>query len=141
MTLGPSVVGYVSLVPEMRCYYHRDVDAVATCRSCCRGLCDACTAEVNKASACRGRCEADVAAVHDLLARSDKAFVTAGRQLRIGAFLCVLFAALFVVLSRRVPYSITTWLLLPAAFVLLLGAVLLVLTARRYDAQQPSSAR
>jgi hypothetical protein len=124
----------------MRCYYHRDVEAIATCRSCCRGLCDACTAEVNKASACRGRCEADVAGMHALLARSDSAFTTAGRQLRIAAFICVLFAALFVLLSRRVPYSMATWLLLPAALVLLVGAALLVLNARRYDAQPKSPA-
>jgi hypothetical protein len=32
-----------------------------------------------------------------------------------------------------------TWLLLPAAFVLLLGAALLVLNARRYDSRPPSS--
>ena len=123
----------------MRCYYHRDVDAIATCRNCCRGLCDACAAEVEKLSACRGRCEADVAAVHALLARSDSAFTTAGRQLRIASLICVLFAALFVILSRRVPFSMAAWLLLPAAFVLLLGAALLVLNARRYDTHQPSA--
>jgi hypothetical protein len=125
----------------MRCYYHRDVEAIATCRNCCRGLCDACTADVSKLSACRGRCEADVAAVRALLARSDSAFATAGRQLRIAALLCVLFAALFVFLSRRPPYSMATWLLLPGAFVLLVGAALLVLNARRYDAREPSSAK
>lgn len=124
----------------MRCYYHRDVDAIATCRSCCRGLCDACAAEVGKLSACRERCEADVAAMQALLARSDRAFVTAGRQLRIAALICVLFAGLFVVLSRRMPFAMALWLLLPAAFVLLIGAVLLVLNARRYDTQIPRSA-
>jgi hypothetical protein len=123
----------------MRCFYHRDVDAIATCRNCCRGLCDACAVEVNKMSACRGRCEGDVAAVQKLLARSDRAFTTAARQLRIAALICVLFAALFVVLSRRMPYAAATWLLLPAALVLLIGAALLVLNARRYDAQQSST--
>ncbi len=123
----------------MRCYYHRDVDAVATCRNCCRGLCEGCTADVNKMSACRGRCEGDVAAVQTLLARSDRAFATAGWQLRIAAFICLLFAALFVVLARRMPYSITTWLLLPAALVLLIGAALLVITSRRYDSRKPST--
>mgnify|MGYP003575994090 FL=1 len=122
----------------MRCYYHRDVDAVATCRNCCRGLCEGCTAEVNKMSACRGRCEADVAAVQTLLARSDRAFTTAARQMRIAAFICLLFAALFVFLAQRMPYPVITWLLLPAAFVLLLGAALLVITSKRYD-HRPSS--
>jgi hypothetical protein len=125
----------------MRCYYHHDIEAIATCRNCCRGLCDACIAEVNKISACRGRCEADVAAMHALLARSDSAFTTAARQMRIAALICVLFAALFVLLSRRMPYSMATWLLLPAALVLLVGAALLVLNARRYDVHQPSAAK
>ena len=123
----------------MRCYYHRDVEAVATCRNCCRGLCDACAAEVHKMTACRGRCEGDVAAVQTLLARSDQAFTTAARQLRVAALICVLFAALFVILSRRMPFAMATWLLLPAAFVLLIGAALLVLNARRYDARHKPS--
>lgn len=89
-------------------------------------------------SACRARCEADVAAVQTLLARSDRAFTTAARQLRIAAFLCVLFAALFVLLAQRMPYAAAIWLLLPAALVLLIGAVLLVLNAKRYDHRQPS---
>lgn len=122
----------------MRCYYHRDVEAIATCRNCCRGLCDACAAEVSKLSACRDRCEAEVAATHALIARSDRAFATAGRQLRIAALICVLFAALFVLLSRRMPFAMATWLLLPASLVLLIGATLLVLNARRYDTQQTS---
>lgn len=125
----------------MRCYYHRDVEAVATCRNCCRGLCDACAAEVDKLSACRGRCEAEVAAVRTLLARSDSAFITAGRQLRIAALICLLFATLFVVLSRQMPFAMATWLLLPAAFVLLIAAALLVFNARRYDAQRPPSTK
>jgi hypothetical protein len=125
----------------MRCYYHRDVEAIATCRNCCRGLCDGCAADVNKMSACRGRCEADVAAVQTLLHRSDRAFTTAARQLRIAAFICILFAALFVVLSRQMPYAAATWLLLPAALVLLIGAALLVLNAKRYDTRQQPSGR
>ena len=125
----------------MRCYYHRDADAIAVCRHCGRGVCEACVAEVNKVSACRDRCEGDVTALQIMVARSDSAFGTAARQLRIASLICVLFAGLFVVLSRQVPYAMATWLLLPAAFVLLIGAVLLVFTARRYDARSPSPDR
>ncbi len=125
----------------MRCYYHRDADAIAVCRHCGRGVCDACVAEVNKVSACRNRCEGDVTALQIMVARSDSAFGTAARQLRIASFICILFAGLFVVLSRQMPYAMATRLLLPAAFVLLLGAVLLVFTARRYDARSPSTGR
>jgi hypothetical protein len=125
----------------MRCYYHRDTEAIAICRSCCRGLCDGCAVEIDKVSACRGRCETDVASMRSLLIRSDTAFATGGRQLRIAALLCVLFAGLFVLLSRRPPYSAATWLLLPAALVLLIGATLLVVNARRYDAKPTTSVK
>lgn len=123
----------------MRCYYHREADAIALCRHCGRAVCDACVADVNKVSACRNRCENDVAALQTMLARSDSAFGTAARQLRVAAFICVLFAGLFVVLSRQMPFAMAMWLLIPAALVLLIGAVLLVFTARRYDARTPST--
>jgi hypothetical protein len=79
--------------------------------------------------------------MRSMLMRGDVAYTNSARLLRIGALLCVLFAALFVALTRRMPYAMATALLLPAAFVLLLIAVLLVFTARRYDARdsQPSN--
>ena len=77
--------------------------------------------------------------MHALIARSDTALVTAGRQLRIAALVCVLFAGLFVLLSRNARFAFATWLLLPAAFVLLIGAALLVLTSRRYAVPHASA--
>src|SRR5262249_49667793 len=44
----------------MRCFNHLDQEAVGLCKSCGRGLCPNCAAEVEKALACRGRCESDV---------------------------------------------------------------------------------
>jgi|SRR5918999_1098123 hypothetical protein len=131
----------LTLPPIVRCYYHREIEAIAICRSCCRGLCDACAVAIDKVSACRDRCEGDVAALHAILRRSDSAVATGARQLRIAALICILFAGLFVILSRRPPYSMATWLLLPAAFVLLIGATLLVVNARRYEKQTTSMKR
>ncbi len=44
----------------MRCFYHRDLDAVGTCKSCQRGLCHECAVDLDKGLACRGHCEEDV---------------------------------------------------------------------------------
>lgn len=44
----------------MKCYYHRDRDAIGTCKSCGRGLCDECHVALDKGLACRERCEQDV---------------------------------------------------------------------------------
>jgi len=45
----------------MKCFYHRDCDAIALCYWCNRGLCPVCAAEVGDRLACRGRCESAVA--------------------------------------------------------------------------------
>lgn len=41
----------------MNCYYHPEVPAVGVCKSCGRGICTACAAEVEHGIACRERCE------------------------------------------------------------------------------------
>jgi hypothetical protein len=46
---------------RVKCFYHQDLDAIALCSWCNRGLCPACAAEVGDRLACRGRCETAVA--------------------------------------------------------------------------------
>lgn len=41
----------------MKCYYHRDADAVGVCKSCQRGVCGDCATEVQDGIACLNRCE------------------------------------------------------------------------------------
>jgi hypothetical protein len=51
----------------MKCYRHRDQDAVGLCKACGRGLCPACAAEVGKGLACRRSCEQEVADMNALI--------------------------------------------------------------------------
>jgi hypothetical protein len=44
----------------MNCFYHPTVAAVGTCKSCCKGLCPGCAADVGKGLACKSSCEDDV---------------------------------------------------------------------------------
>src|SRR5690348_13649686 len=53
----------------MKCFTHRDSDAIAICRSCGRALCVACIAEVGRSCACKGRCESDVERFNEMLSR------------------------------------------------------------------------
>lgn len=53
----------------MRCFYHGDLEAVAVCKSCGRGVCHDCTSEVGTGTACRNRCETDVEALNDMIER------------------------------------------------------------------------
>jgi hypothetical protein len=54
----------------MNCFYHHDQVAVGACRSCGKGLCRECTADLGKGLACKGRCEEDVEAVIQLVDRN-----------------------------------------------------------------------
>jgi hypothetical protein len=56
----------------MHCYYHQDKEAVGSCKSCGKGLCPDCAADVGKGLACRGHCEEDVRAVVALIDRNIK---------------------------------------------------------------------
>jgi hypothetical protein len=56
----------------MHCYYHQDKEAVGSCKSCGKGLCPDCAADVGKGLACRGHCEDDVRAVVALIDRNIK---------------------------------------------------------------------
>ena len=74
----------------MHCFYHQDKEAVGSCKSCGKGLCPDCAADVGKGLACRGRCEEDVRAVVALVDRSIKLspqttrLLESGRKLRSG---------------------------------------------------------
>jgi hypothetical protein len=51
----------------MKCFVHRDSDAVAVCRSCGRALCPECISEVGLSCACKNRCESGVARFNEML--------------------------------------------------------------------------
>lgn len=68
----------------MRCFYHQDKDAIGSCKSCGKGLCIECAADLAKGLACRGRCEDDVRAVIELVDRNIKLQPTATRLILAG---------------------------------------------------------
>jgi hypothetical protein len=77
----------------MKCYNHPTVDAVANCKSCARGLCRECIAEVGLSCSCRSRCEADVATLNDLVERGRTAYQkTSATYFRSGIFITLLGA-------------------------------------------------
>ncbi len=57
----------------MKCFNHETVDAVATCKNCCRALCRQCAVDVGNGIACRNVCEQQVKAVNAILRRGQNA--------------------------------------------------------------------
>ena len=83
----------------MRCFTHSDVEAVALCKACGRGLCHSCVATVGRSCACLNRCESDVSAQSDIIQRGRTAYQkTASVYFRNGIFV-VLMGVAFCILG------------------------------------------
>jgi len=67
----------------MKCFNHNYLDAIGVCKSCGRGLCHDCVAEVGLACSCKGRCEDTVAAMNDLMERDRTKYQKLSRLLLI----------------------------------------------------------
>jgi hypothetical protein len=63
----------------MKCFTHRESDAIAICRSCGRALCPDCIAEVGRSCACKNRCESDVKRLSEMLTQGRPAQVNPAR--------------------------------------------------------------
>ncbi|MGH7976446.1 MAG: hypothetical protein ACREDS_10215 [Limisphaerales bacterium] len=57
----------------MKCFYHSQIDAVAICKNCNKGLCFECAADVGNGIACKGKCESEVQAVNQMIQRGKRA--------------------------------------------------------------------
>ena len=51
----------------MRCFYHRDRDAVGECKACGKGVCAECAVDLGRGLACRDRCEDEAKALIALI--------------------------------------------------------------------------
>jgi hypothetical protein len=107
----------------MKCFYHTERDAVAMCKSCNRGLCPECSADVPPGVACRGRCEADVAALNLVIERSKTAYQktgTAYRRNAIATLIMGLFFVAFGILPVLLSQSYGAFFMAPLGAVFLL---------------------
>jgi hypothetical protein len=120
----------------MKCFRHRDAEAVGVCKSCGRGVCAECAVEFDKGLACRGRCEGDVEDLINLIDRNvsmaptiNKRMATARRGSIISyGFFMVTGAILFLAGVPRGHPRFIVWL--GAAFVVY-GLLMLIRVLRQ----------
>lgn len=116
----------------MRCFYHRDLDAVAACKSCGRGLCPDCASDVGNGLACRDRCEEQVRDVNRIIERNKTAYEKAsgayGRTALFYGAVGLVFLA-----GGLLNWRGYGWALAPAGVIFLVAAWLHYSTGRRYQ--------
>lgn len=114
----PRVPGLVLKVPcpaadsgGMECFYHEGQPAVGSCRSCLKGLCRQCAAELEGGLACTGRCESMVEAVVATIQQGARyravssGILQSARGLWLGLTFVSLFVGGFVILwGLQLPY-------------------------------------
>lgn len=116
----------------MKCYYHHDRDAVGTCKSCARGLCPECAAELPNAIGCRGRCEDEVRSLNRIIGRNKTAYEkTSGAYVRTAVFYAALGALL--VAAGAANWRGMAWVMVPAGIVCFVAAVLHYSTGQRWN--------
>ena len=58
----------------MRCFNHPEVEAIGVCKSCQRGFCRECAADLGHGLACMGKHEEDVNTLNSILNQSAKIY-------------------------------------------------------------------
>lgn len=107
----------------MKCFYHRETDAVALCKSCSRALCSDCAADVPPGTACRNRCEDDVAAFNMMIERSKTLRQRTGAVYRRSAIVMLIVGLLFFSVGVLPVIIRGSW---DSSFMAVLGLVFLL---------------
>ena len=113
----------------MKCYNHRESDAVAICKSCQRALCMDCSVDVTNGIACKDKCEEEVIAINVLYARGKSAYNKAsktyiGMAIIFGLMAIIMIAiGVFTYLSAKEGEStFFPFFIIPTGIVFLIGA-------------------
>ncbi len=83
----------------MQCYNHRERSAVGICKSCGKGICQECVAEMPNGLACKGACESRVALLNQIIDKNSETMAATGRQLRIVGLTTISFGVVMLVLG------------------------------------------
>ena len=134
----------------MDCFLHSGVAAVGTCKSCGKGICHACAADLGDGLACRNRCESKV---KTLTAFIDRNIQNAARNERLVSFgysnrsasavFYVLIGALFLGYGfyqfERYPHGAPDFLLLGMGVLFLGFGIFIFLRSRAAAARAEQS--
>jgi hypothetical protein len=83
----------------MNCFKHRDVPAVGLCKSCGKGLCPDCVAELVNGLACKGACEERVNRINRMMDGNSHVMNAARRLNTTSGMFLAFFGIAFLVFA------------------------------------------
>ena len=121
----------------MNCFRHRKIPAIGIRRSCGKGLCEECVAEVPNGIACKNSCESRVVFINQMLDSNQRVMVVSNSSIRSHAVLTLAMGLIFLGCAIWAYFAEISLL---AGFLGIFSLVLLIygisrLRARLYPAQ------
>lgn len=120
----------------MKCFYHETVDAVATCKNCCKALCRQCAVDVGNGMACRDSCEEQVRVLNATLKKGQSAI----KRSRLGYCGVAIFMILMAIVIGQdsVRSDMRGWAILGdgMSVVFLMGGVFFLVMAKKIAADR-----
>ncbi len=115
----------------MKCFAHSQVDAVASCKHCCKGMCAECAKSSGFGMVCSATCESEVKAVHEMLERNRKMYRLAPKSHLRSAVFLALMAAVFIGFGLFSKFRFMSAYMIAFGIVMLLGAGFALLNSRK----------
>jgi hypothetical protein len=120
----------------MKCFYHPQTDAVATCKNCNKGLCLECASDVGNGVACKGKCESEVHAFNEMIQRAVRAKNVHGGYYKMWAVFFGLGGLTALTISFFSWENIKSVVLIPMGLISLFTAFYYLLMVNNYSGKK-----
>jgi len=80
----------------MKCYNHRETDAIGICKNCNKGLCKDCVTEIENGLACTATCIDEVEQINALINKSKLSHATAAGSYNRSAYISGSMGVIFI---------------------------------------------
>lgn len=89
----------------MKCYQHRETEAVGVCKTCGKAVCPDCTVDQGFALTCQGECETIARANHQLNTNAIAMYSSQKKNRYVGALFFLLLGSLFIIFGLGESFS------------------------------------
>lgn len=121
----------------MKCFNHKERDAVAICKYCGKGLCEECAVQIDDVISCKGKCEEKVRKQNELIDTSEKLTIKTKKNVTQSyygsAFLAFIVGVFFIgiVLYEDFPEELNVFFL-GCGVIMFVAAVLRLVQGNNY---------
>lgn len=118
----------------MKCFNHKEIDAVGICKYCQKGLCHDCLVEMPYGITCQGRCEAEITELYRMIQQSKQDRMTTSRTYIQTSLWLGTIGFIFLVVSPFVHGILSIFLVL-SGLAFLLGAGMNYWSGRKFKSR------